>query len=254
VSGGGIAMFEAAVAVLLFMALNSVTGLRLLMLWRRTHELPELYLGMAHLFCGALGWAMLLFAVSIRFYGGDSLGLVLTIAGLGCLNVGHVAVALFAWRVFAPRSRGQVIPFAALTLTLLVDFVHNGLVIRVFAPPPEDFWFWPGAVSRNLAWAWLAGVTFVSTRKLQRQLPLGLVDAQTANRMFLMFVSSACIVLLALVVSAASLLGTWTSHPLMMATVSELLAVPSAICSLLAFVPPHRYTDWIARRAPAVVD
>lgn len=247
-------MFEAAVAVILFMALNSVTGLRLLMLWRRTHELPELYLGLAHLFCGALGWAMLLFAVSIRYFGGDVFGLVLMIAGLGCLNVGHVAVVLFAWRVFAPRSRWLVVPFALLTLTLLVDFVHNGLIIRVFAPPPENFWFWPGALSRNIAWAWLACVAGSSSRKLSRQLPLGLVDAQTANRMFLMFLSSACIVVLALVVNAASLLGIWTRHPFVMATVSELLAVPSAICSLLAFVPPHRYTDWIARRAPVVVD
>jgi hypothetical protein len=247
-------MFVSAVAVVLFMALNSVTGLRLVLLSRRTHELPELYLGLAHLLGGALGWAMLLFSAAIDSYGGHSLALVLMIVGLGFLNIGHGAVGLFAWRVFAPRSRWQVIPFALLSLTLLVDFVHNGLIVHRFAPPPDTFWFWPGAVTRNLAWAWLMSVTFSYWRKLQRQLPLGLVDAQTTNRMFLMFLSSAFIMVLAVIVNAASVLGIWTAHPLLMATVSELLAVPSAICSLLAFVPPRRYTDWIARRAPVVVE
>ena len=247
-------MVAAAISVLLYMALNSVAGVRLLLLARRTRELPELYLGLAHLLAGALGWAMLLFAWVVNHYGFPSLGTLLGICGIGCLNVGHAAVGLFAWRVFSPRTRWLVVPYALLVLTLLVDFVHNGLILRVFAPPPDTFWFWPGALSRSLAWAWLMAVTFVYSRRLQRQLPLGLVDAPTANRMFLLFLCCVCINVLCLVVNVASLLGTWITHPLIMATVSELIGVPSAICSVLAFVPPRAYTDWIARRAPAVAE
>ncbi len=247
-------MAAAAVAVLLFMALNSITGVRLLLLARRTHELPELCLGLAHLLAGALGWAMLIFASLVDRYSSHALASVLMVCGIGCLNVGHAAVALFAWRVFSPRTRWLVAPFTLLLVTLLADFVHNGLMTRLFAPPPDTFWFWPGAVSRSFAWTWLMAVSLESSRKLARQLPLGLVDAQTANRMFLMFSASAFIVLLCFVVNTASLLGTWATHPLTMATVSELLAVPSAICSLLAFVPPRAYTDWIARRAPQVAE
>ncbi|HEX4456548.1 MAG TPA: hypothetical protein VIA18_01180 [Polyangia bacterium] len=252
-NGGG-AIVAAAVSVLLFMALNTITGIRLLGLARRTHELPELYLGLAHLLAGALGWAMLLFASLVEHYGSHPVATLLMICGIGCLNVGHAAIALFAWRVFSPRTRWLVVPFALLVLTLLVDFVHNGLMTHLFAPPTDTFWFWPGMVSRTFAWMWLMAVTLPSSRKLQRQVPLGLVDAQTANRMFLMFLASAFLVLLCFVVNTASLLGTWTTHPLTMATVSELLAVPSAICSLLAFVPPRAYTDWIARRAPVVAE
>lgn len=245
-------MVAAAVAVLLFMALNTITGVRLLRLARHTHELPELYLGLAHLLAGALGWAMLLVASLVEYCGFHSVAVLLMICGIGCLNVGHAAVALFAWRVFSPRTRWLVAPFAFVALTLLADFVHNGLMTHLFAPPPDTFWFWPGAISRSFAWTWLMAVSLASSRKLSRQVPLGLIDAQTANRMFLMFLASAFLVLLCCVVNAASLLGTWAAYPLTMATVSELLALPGAVCSWLAFVPPRAYTDWVARRAPVV--
>jgi hypothetical protein len=247
----GIAGLEAIVALGLFMVLNSVTGVRLLWLASRTRELPELYLGIGHLLGGALGWALVLMSYIIGSPTTSSPALALMLGGLFCLNVAHVALSLFAWRVFAPGSRWQAIPFAIVSLTLVADFIHNGLMLRVFAPPPSELWFWPGCLARSAAWVWLTTVTFAYHRKLRRRLPLGLTDPVTVNRMFLMFLAGAFIVVLALVVNTASVLGVWTRHPLLMVSLSSILGAPSAFCSWLAFVPPRRYTDWIARRSPA---
>jgi hypothetical protein len=247
-------MILAELALAVFILLNSVTGVRLLWLATRTRELPELYLGIGHLLGGALGWALLMVAYLIAPPKTSLLGWTLMLSGLACLNVANVAMALFAWRVFDPARRVLAVLVAALALTLIADFVHNGILVREFAPPSETFWFWPGALGRGLAWVWLAIATGRYHRKLSKRLRLGLANPVTTNRIFLLFLSSSLITTMAVVVNAASVLGIWTRHQYPMAAISLLLAMPSALFSWLAFVPPKRYTDWIARRAPVAAD
>jgi hypothetical protein len=249
-----VAIIGTGVALALFILLNGITGVRLLWLATRTRELPELYLGIGHLLGGSLGWALLLLGYLVAPPKTSLLGLTLMLSGLACLNVAHLAVSLFAWRVFSPERRAFVVLYAVLVLTLTVDFVHNGLLAHEFAPPPDTFWFWPGALMRSVAWVWLTIATFRYHRKLRKRLALGLANPVTTNRIFLLFMSGSLIVTLAVVVNTASVLGIWIRFPLLIGTISLLLAMPSAVFSWLAFVPPKRYTDWIARRAPVVAE
>jgi hypothetical protein len=241
-------------SLLLFVVLNAITGIRLLWLATRTRELPELALGIGHLLGGSLGWALVMFGYLLMQQHSPRAGLVLMIAGLFCLNFAVAAIGHFSWRVFNRDSRAAAVVFALFVAVLAVDFVHNGLLAHEFAPPTNTFWYWPGCLGRSGVWCWMSLATLLYYRKLRRRLPLGLTDPVTANRMFLFFIASSFIVLFAIVVSGASLLGVWQRYPHFVNTFSSLLGIPSAVCSTLAFVPPRRYTDWIARRAPAVAE
>ena len=239
-------------SLLLFILLNAITGIRLLWLAARTRELPELALGIGHLLGGSLGWALVILGGGMTQLHSPRAGLVLMIAGLFCLNFAVTAVGFFSWRVFNRDSRAIGVLYALFVAVLAVDFVHNGLIAHEFAPPTNTFWYWPGCLARSGVWFWMSLVTFRYYRKLELRLPLGLADPVTANRMFLFFLAGTFIVLFAIVVSGASMLDVWKQHPLLVNAISSVLGIPSAVCSTLAFVPPKRYTDWIARRAPAV--
>jgi hypothetical protein len=242
------------VSLLLFVLLNAITGIRLLWLAAHTRQLPELALGIGHLLGGSLGWALVMIGYLLMPLGSPRAGLVLMIAGLFCLNFAVAAIGLFSWRVFNRDSGAVGVLFALFVAVLATDFVHNGLIAHEFAPPTNTFWYWPGCLGRSGVWFWMSLVTFLYYRKLRLRLPLGLADPVTANRMFLFFLGGSFIVLFAIVVSGASLLGVWQRYPHLVNTVSMLLGLPSAVFSTLAFVPPKRYTDWIARRAPAVAE
>jgi len=244
-------IITAELALAAFLTLNAIIGIRLLWLASRTRERPELYLGIGHLFGGALGWALLFLGFLVGDPKTSTLGLVLMVSGLISLNIAHLALALFAWRVFNPERRLLGVLFFTLVAVLGADFVHNGLIAREFAPPAENFWYWPGAMARNLCWFWLTSSSFLYWRKLRRRLRIGLADPVAANRVFLLFLTSALITATALIVSSASVLGIWAAHPHFMGSVSMLLALPAVLFSWLAFIPPARYTDWIERRAQA---
>lgn len=243
----------AAAALFLFLVLNAVVGIRLLRLAAHTRELPELALGVGHLLGGALGWALVLFgSFVIQRLMSPRIGLVMMLAGLFSLNFASVALTLFGWRVFNPTSKFLGALWLLVALVLATDFVHNGLLTHDFAPPTDHFWYWPGCLGRTSCFLWISIVTFRYYRKLRLRLPLGLADPVTANRMFLMFLATAFAVMLAIVVSGASVVGLWLSHPHLILVLSSLLGLPSALFSWLAFVPPRRYTDWIAGRAAVV--
>lgn len=252
---GTLADTLAELALLLFMVLNAIIGVRLLRLAARTRKLPELALGIAHLFGGSLGWALVAVAylVTSQLHA-HAAGLAIMIAGLFCLDAACTGVALFSWRVFDPTSIVAKALFALIAVVLAADFVHNGLIAHEFAPPTTQLWYWPGCLGRALPYMWMAVVTLLYYRKLRLRLLHGLADPVTANRMFLVFLAGAFVVLLSIVVSTASMFGWWLSHQQLMSAISSLLGIPSAFCSWLAFVPPRRYTDWIARRAPAVAE
>jgi hypothetical protein len=242
-------------SLVLFVVLNAITGIRLLWLAARTRELPELALGIGHLLGGSLGWALIMLGYLLMMQlGSPGAGLVVMVAGLFCLNFAVAAIGLFSWRVFNRDSRAVGVLFALFVAVLAVDFVHNGLIAHEFAPPTNTFWYWPGCLARSGVWLWMSLVTFLYWRKLRLRLPLGLADPVTANRMFLFFLAGSFVVAFAVVVTGASLLGVWQRYPHVVNTLSMLLGLPSAVCSTLAFVPPKRYTDWIARRAPAVAE
>ena len=247
----------ALLALALFVVLNAITGIRLLRLASRTRQLPEFALGAGHLFGGSLGWALIMigYVIMAQLHARGA-GLAVMVAGMFCLDVANVALALFAWRVFNPRAGGLAVAlFVLLTACSPSTSCTTASSSTSSRRRPRSVLVLAGLPGAQRHLSWLAVVTLLYPAQAAPAVcPRPRRRGQTTNRMFLLFLSSIFVVLLASVVTLASNVGWWTAHPNLMGVVSSLLGLPSAVCSLLAFVPPRRYTEWVARRAPVVAE
>lgn len=124
--------FIAAIGGLSFIVASLVTGARLLLVARRTRELPELTLGFGLFLMGGLGYPMTLFAEFGTFLpDGARIGLV-------CANtlssiVGLTLVAFFTTRVFRPHSRPAGLAVWAVGVLFSAAFVYR-LLSYGYAP------------------------------------------------------------------------------------------------------------------------
>ena len=58
----------------------------------------------------------------------------------------------------------------------------------------------------------------------------------------------------AVIACTASVLDLWVAHGPLMFLVTAILSAAGAVFSLLAFVPPKRYLQWVVARAPKVAE
>ena len=246
-------MFAIAIAaVIVYAILTTAVGARLLVLARRTRALPEITLGISYTLSGMLGWAAIVVGTAF-IERAPSAALALQFLGLFCLSAGHLATALFSWRVFNPESAWARALFYALLVAAVVEYFHNVVQLGVIFPPPSSFWYWPGACWRTGTYVWMPFVALRYYRRLRLRLALGLADPVAANRVLLWGLIGLVMLIASVVVIAATLLGLWTSSAApalaMMTAVSGALA--SAL-GILAFRPPARYLTWIESRARKV--
>jgi hypothetical protein len=241
----------ALVIVLVYAAFTGVTGTRLLWLASRTRALPEATLGFSCIVGGMLGWAAVLVAGGI----GDrapEVGRALNAIGLFCFSAGTLSLGLFCWRVFSPKNPWVAAFFVLLVVTLVVDFVHNIVILGIPFPPTTSFWYWPGMLARSAIFAWRPLVALPFYFRLRRRLALGLADPVAMNRVLLWGVAGAITCASTVFVVGVTLAGLWeTPARSILAIVTVLAAAADATLGWLAFVPPRRYLAWVASRSPA---
>jgi hypothetical protein len=246
-------MFAIAIAaVVVYAVFTGVVGMRLLLLARRTHALPETALGISYTLGGMLGWAAIVVGTAFAERS-PTAGLTLQFLGLLCLSAGHLSTALFSWRVFNPDSAWARALFSVLLVTAIVEYFHNVVQLGVIFPPPSSFWYWPGACWRTGTYVWMPFVALRYDRRLHLRLALGLADPVATNRVLLWGLIGVLTLATSVGVIVATLLGLWTSSSapavLMITTVSSAIA---SILGIFAFSPPARYLDWVKARAPRV--
>ena len=235
----------------IFVVILGGVGLRLMRLWRRTRELPEL----------SLGVGLLLVASALPLSGmGRIPGLALETTGRACFSLGLVAVwlgitcvVLFTYLVFRRGSwRGRLL-LAAISVSLAgavgsmsfqnftgdsVDAIKDGMrpgTLTVLGAILVGF-FWSACESLRY---WLS---------LRRQVALGLADPVVANRLLLWGVASVTSSALICVIVACVLAGmTIVREP------APLVALAAAGCVMsvtwyLTFFAPESYQRWIRER------
>ena len=242
----------AVVAVIVWAVLTGAVGARLLVLAYRTRALPEITLGVSYVVGGALGWAALLLGKGFEERA-PALGFGLQYVGLFCLSAGHLAAALFSWRVFTPDSGLARSLFYAMLLVAVVEYVHNVVLWGNAFPLPSSPWYWPGACWRTATYVWMPFVTLRYHRRLRRRLAVGLADPIATNRVLLWGIIGLLILATSVGVVTASVLGLWwtPAAPALAMVTTVTLAAASGL-GLLAFLPPERYLAWVAARAPRV--
>jgi hypothetical protein len=224
-------------------------GVRLLLLWRRTRELPELLIGLGVLGIGPVGFGLVVIANGILK---TSPTASYAVMGLALLSVaaGSVAKLIFNWRVYHPGSPGvRTLVFLATAMMAcgwLADAVTGGFS-DVYALTPQYY------VRSSLqigALLWGSCEAFVYWLKMRRRRKLGLADPVVTNRFLLWGIGAFAAgfgTAIGSVYQAITGQSTLEVPWLMMS--SSMHGLVAAIAMWLAFVPPARYVRWIESSA-----
>jgi hypothetical protein len=239
--------------VLLFIVASATVAVRLLLLYRRLKQPPELFLGLAYLLAGTLGWGGLLIG-ALTTPPGHSLSEGYQAWSVVVGDLGTLGFYLFVWYVF---RRNSALAKAALGVVVMVFLVSIGCdtIVRgvTFGPPPGAATTLAGAAGRGAVFAWMAVEAFSSYVAFRKRARVGLGNPLVANRLFLWGVSA----LLALTLSATATTLYVIAKDEVDATLKQneagglygALAACSAIALWLAFFPPRAYQNWIEASA-----
>lgn len=231
-----------------FLTVSVVLGVRLLALARRTRKLPELAIGLNFLLAGAIGYALLLAAESLRLLPAPWDGRA-SFAGVAAISMGAGFVGVFSRSVFRPAS-----PLAGLALAALIGWLLLGVlgswVLHVLGVTSGlGGWLgrWAPNVGLLLAYGWSAAEPLRFHLLMRRRTRIGMGDPLVANRLLLWSLGTGAIAAVAAIHLVAQLFGHYELPHALVGPVS-LLVLTTAVCEWLAFFPPRA---WRERFAPS---
>ncbi|MCC6216109.1 MAG: hypothetical protein IT376_14690 [Polyangiaceae bacterium] len=245
-------MTIALAGLVAFMLTALVVGARLLALWRRTRELPELLLGAALITVGFLCYAVGTAAKLLVVVSEDARA-ALTIAGLALEGLGQLPLVAFSWRVFHPRSRVAAATAVTLAAAIVAAFaaeVETGQYLRYSdALPASGPWIPLGLAARGAAPAWMALECFRLHAQLRRRLTVGLAEPLVVHRVALWGAGiGASALAYATSVGHRVVYGTGLREHVWAVSVVSMLALVSAVCLGIAYFPPEGYRRWAEGR------
>ena len=245
----------AAVGNGLFVIVGTVIALRLLLLWRRTREWPELLIGGGMLLLPLVGLPCMV-AAGIGSSRAADVNLVFLAAGLTAIGASITMLLSFTWRAFRPASPGA----ACFALGGgLLGFVVCALFFQSIASAPADAVpreaYAPHTLQLRLVfqiwYVWTAFEALLEWRRARRRLALGLSDPVVVNRFALwgaMGFSLAFNGIVALIMEAQGLNQMRDALPAFWLALHGLVA---STLMFLTFVPPAAYLDWVRARHAA---
>jgi hypothetical protein len=234
-----------------FVLVSLGIGLRLVLLARRTGELPEFVVGLALLLLGGLGYPASSLARGVPDLGALT-RVTLGALGMACMVLGSGGIAFFNWKVFRSDSAWAPRLFALFGAALVGSFVWQAVDPGFLAAAENRGYGLHGlevVTGGVLAWASIESVTYA--RKMRRRLALGLADPLVADRVCLWACAMLCAEILNHLSIAAVAMGkdlvTWRYG----GAVVFVLGFAAALSMWLAFVPPHAYRRYVAARGMA---
>jgi len=225
-------------------------GIRLLLLARRTRQLPEVAMGLGLFLIAGLGYPLMMLARFGEFFA-EPARLALLVAYQVCQIVGIGFVALFNWRVFRPGRLWAPALVAAISLGMIVCFVGQmiGPGLRAFMLENRGIWTLSSPLTIvPLAWAGLESLSYHLRPRLR--LKLGLADPVVCDRLRLWAIGT----LTAACMSAYSYLslaafGIDVNQVPEGPAILGALGVVAASSLWLAFLPPAAYRERVAARS-----
>jgi len=238
---------------LTFIVVSGIVGMRLMLLARRTRQLPELAVGSGLFLVGAVSYPLGL--VAQLGLTGDS-ALANLAAGLACVSVSVGSIAIYAFNrtVFRPREAwARLLSFGASVLLVLYAGVG---VFRAATQAPgwygrPDGWFYALEVTLLLSYAWTTVEALHWYTMLRRRLALGLADPVVVNR-FLMWALSGVAAFGG--VGGMLLVALGGAEPYHSASARLGVGIGGSLASVvlwLAFAPPAAYLRWLRRERSA---
>jgi hypothetical protein len=240
----------AALGGLAFIVASLVVGLRILLLARRTRQLPELVIGLSLFLAGGLGYPMLVVARTAITWPDPVRIALFTVAMLFGLT-GTLCAATFNQQVFRPGAawaRALVVALACTQVGLLLwqaldpgfaagAFYNHGNGLRLFT------------ASHGVPLAWASFESFRYGAQLARRVRLGLADPVVADRVRLWGISMGASLIINLAATVGALMGVDFATSTVGALVIAPLGLVAAASVFLAFLPPQAYLRRVTARA-----
>jgi hypothetical protein len=141
------------VGFLAFFVASSVVGARLLLLWRRTRELPELLIGLGVLGIGPVGFGFITVG-ELCVAGAPGIARILIGIGLAAMSVGSAAKYVFNWRVYHPHNRElrAMVAVACLMLAVCYAWEFSATGFRTLVRPGPSYFLRLGLQVGCLLW------------------------------------------------------------------------------------------------------
>lgn len=228
-----------AVGALAMIAVDAVVGVRLLLLARRTREVPEAALGTAFLLLGAIGYPLTTLARR-GVIASDSVNAALMGGGLLVQDVACFAVVLATAQTFRGGTRVGRVVVAGAAVWFAASWLGQ-LVTSGFGPLETNLAYSAGLGARTAAFGWASFEAFRAHAHGRRRLRLGLAEPLVVNR-FLLFGIGMGAVFAAFVIFIVG--QVTTANPSAAAWVlaaTGAMGIASAIPTWLAFLPPAAY-------------
>lgn len=236
-----------------FFLVTGIVAVRLLLLSRRTGELPERLMG-AGLLALAFVYVPLMASTGMGRRPVGEVNLHLVFVATLVLWAGFSAIVGFTWKTFRPTEGWATVLMLALSSGAAA--FATGLIGALYASPPEMSSFeagklWTGLLRipmlASFAWTGVEGIR--AYRMSRKRMALGLGDASVTNQ-FLLWGVIGCA---QIAIHSVSLLLHFSGTG-MMTSPTGLLVVAlgsgvGAVCMYLVFMPPVAYTRWVMARA-----
>jgi hypothetical protein len=231
-----------------FFIVGLLVSLRLLGLWHRTRQLPELTAGLGLLGIGPLGFCVLLGGPTLA--PGTRFAYFSFVTGLAVQGLGFLAASVFTWRVFRPGARWARAFTIALGAGLAVALVGYATFpigsVRPLWHLHLDIWL------KVACLAWGAAESLGYWRVTRRRVAIGFADA-VVSASFLCWgiaLSAAALGFLGIYVAVLELRPGEHIGPGVEVALSS-CGMVSAVTLFLAFLPPKSYARWLSSRSPA---
>ena len=241
---------------LAFFVASLTVGVRLLLLWRRTRQLPELLIGIGVLGIGPVGFGAMMIGHTLIAQGAPLTGLAPRVCfaiGYAMVFIGVTSKLVFNWRVYHPDVawlRGVV---ALLSVVLCSIYLYFALVQRFIPAPKLDAvsLLQSGLQVAALLWGSFEALRY--WRLMARRAAIGLADPVVMNRFLLWGIGAGAAGLGTGIGTVASYVTGVPSLQLPWVVMSSSAhGLIAAIAMSLAFLPPKSYLGFIAgKRTPA---
>ncbi|MDX1649336.1 MAG: hypothetical protein R3263_05740 [Myxococcota bacterium] len=240
-------------ATLSFILVGGMVGAKLLLLARRTRQLPELTMGLGVFLVAFVGYPLSLASISPDL--APLPAKLLFAAGSLASAVGSASFYVFTWKVFRPEA-GWARALALTAIVAIFTFAVISVARVAGAAGPAEIFRDRLSVVRNVVtgfsylWTAVEGLRYYAL--LRRRLALGLADPVVANRFLLWGVSGVSATLGISVSTAMILLGDAGAgmHPVSMLVVG-VAGLTSSVTLYLAFLPPAAWLRFVTRGAGA---
>lgn len=232
-----------------FFVVSLAVGVRLVALWRRTRELPELLIGLGVLGIGPVGFGLYTVGDVTR-HGHPALAQGLFAVAALAVCIGVLATCVFNWRVYHPRVAPVRWIAWATGCLLLGSYAAEALESGFREPSLDGAAYLLRAFCQVAVLLWSAGESLRYWTRMRRRLRLGLAEPLVSNRFFLWGVAagaaglgSAIGLVTQIVTGRPHLEIAWLTLS------SSLHGLTAAVAMSLAFLPSRSYRSWIERRA-----